>query len=239
MSTSNKAPHLYCCCIDQHHPRFFSMAPMTPVIGGATYLSEERRAFYEQYGFAMDDTGENISCLNPWFGDLTLLYWAWKNADDDHLGVCQYRRPWIEEDLMQAEDGVLYVPPPALFGSVEQQYMDCHSVFNAPAFTRELARQGRIPLSLEMVDQAWKQQKFYGCNMARGPKELFDKYCSLVFATMMPLWEEHQELCRSIGGYQQRTIAFTAERLITAIILNSDYFFGPGKIKEARIGFIG
>ena len=56
---------------------------------------------------------------------------------------------------------------------------------------------------------------------------------------MMPLCEEHQELCRSISGYQQRTIAFTAERLITAIILNSDYFFGPGKVKEARIGFIG
>lgn len=215
------------------------MAPMTPVIAGATYLSKERRSFYEQYGFAMDDTGGNISCLNPWFGDLTLLYWTWKNAKEDYLGVCQYRRPWEEQDLLASEEDVLYVPSPAMFGSVEQQYMECHSVFNAPLFTRELAKQGRIPLTCEMVDEAWRQQKFYGCNMVRGPKELFDKYCSLVFATMMPLWEEHQELCRSFDGYQQRSIAFTAERLITAIILNSEYFFGPEKVKEARIGFIG
>jgi hypothetical protein len=68
---------------------------------------------------------------------------------------------------------------------------------------------------------------------------LFDKYCSLVFETIMPIWEEHKEFCMSLEGYQQRSIAFMAERLITAIILNSEYFFGPGKVKEAPIGFIG
>ncbi len=234
----DKTPHLYCCCIDQHPPRFSSMVPMTPVIAGATYLSDDRRLSCEQQGFGMDDTGKNISCLNPWFGDLTLLYWAWMNSSEDYLGVCQYRRPWVEEDLLTGEAEVLYVPPPAVFSSVEQQYMDCHSIFNAPLFSRELAKQGRIPLTHEMVDKTWRQQKFYGCNMARGPKALFDKYCALVFETMMPLWEEHQELCQSFSGYQQRSIAFTAERLITAIILNSEYFFGPGKVKEARIDFI-
>lgn len=236
---TNKSPQLYCCCIDNCPPRFSSIAPMISVMAGATYLEQGKKESYADQGFLMDDEGENISCLNPWFGDLTLLYWAWKNSEADYLGVCQYRRPWEEQDLLSSEGGVLYVPPPAIFGSVEQQYMDCHSVFNAPSFSRKLAMEGRIPLSFEMVDQAWKQQKFYGCNMARGPKDLFDKYCSLVFETVMPLWEEYQGLCRSLSGYQQRSIAFTAERLITAIILNSDHFFGPNKVKEARIGFTG
>lgn len=234
---ANNAPMLYCCCIKERPARYKTSGPMVQMIAGATYLTEEERNHHA--GFAFDDEGENISCLNPWFGDLTVLYWAWKNTKDEYLGVCQYRRPWEDADLATSEEGVLYVPPPAIFGNIEQQYMDCHSIFNAPLFSRELAKQGKLPLSFEMVDQAWKQPLFYGCNMARGPKELFDKYCELVFATMMPFWEEHQQLCQSISGYQQRSIAFAAERLITAIILNRDYFFGTGKLKEARIDFTG
>lgn len=234
-----KFPSLYCCCLPGKPPRFSSIAPVTSIMAGAVYLSEEERQIYEAKGWLMDDEGDNISCLNPYFGDLTVLYWAWKNANDDYLGVCQYRRPWIDEELLTAESNILYTPGYAIFGNVEQQYMDCHSIFPAPELTRDLARRGRIPLSYEMIDSVWKQQKFYGCNMVRGPKELFNQYCEIVFATIMPLWEENKELCMSITGYQSRSIAFTAERLITAIILNADYFFGPGKVKEAAIGFTG
>lgn len=234
----NNKPSLYCCCINQQPPRFSSIAPLVPIMAGAVYMTQQEKEEYKKCNFIMDDDGENISCLNPWFGDLTVLYWTWKNTREPFVGVCQYRRPWMEDSLTASVDGVLYVPPPAFFGSVEQQYLDCHSIFNAPLFTRELARQNKIPLSLEMVDSAWRQQKFYGCNMARGPRELFDKYCDLVFAIMMPLWEEHKELCRSISGYQSRTIAFTAERMITALILNGEYFFGKNIIQEAPIGFI-
>ena len=228
---------LYCCCIKDRPARFVPSAPMAQIIGGATYLNPQEKD--RHVGFLFDDSGDNISCLNPWFGDLTVLYWAWKNGEGDNLGVCQYRRPWNAEDLAASSPDLLYVPSHAIFTNVELQYMQCHSVFNAPLFTRELARKGKIPLSFEMVDQAWKQSWFYGCNMARGPKELFNKYCELVFAAVMPLWEEHAELCQSIGGYQQRTIAFAAERLITALILNHEFFFGPSKVKEARIEFTG
>lgn len=234
-----KYPRLYCCCLPGKPPRFSSIAPITPIMAGSVYLSEEDRQSYVTEGWLMDDEGENISCLNPYFGDLTVLYWAWKNTSDNHLGVCQYRRPWTDEGLLTAEPGILYAPGCAIFGSVEQQYMDCHSIFPAPQLTRDLARRGAIPLSYEMVDSAWRQQKFYGCNMVRGPRDLFDKYCEIVFATIMPLWEENKELCMGITGYQSRSIAFTAERLISAIILNADYFFGPGKVKEASIGFTG
>jgi len=232
-------PLQYCCCLPGKPPRFSSIAPLVSIMAGAAYLNKEDRQSYIAEGWLMDDEGENISRLNPYFGDLTVLYWTWKNAKDEHLGVCQYRRPWTDEGLLRSDSDVLYTPGYAVFGSVEQQYMDCHSIFPAPALSRDLARRGAIPLSFEMVDQAWKQQKFYGCNMVRGPKRLFDQYCELVFATIMPLWEENKEFCMSITGYQQRSIAFAAERLITAIILNADYFFGPNKVKEASIGFTG
>jgi hypothetical protein len=46
-------------------------------------------------GFTPDNTGDNISTKNPYYCELTGLYWAWKNLDADYIGLCHYRRYMI------------------------------------------------------------------------------------------------------------------------------------------------
>ena len=43
-------------------------------------------------GYQPDNIGDNISSKNPSFCELTGLYWAWKNLDNEYLGLAHYRR---------------------------------------------------------------------------------------------------------------------------------------------------
>lgn len=46
----------------------------------------------EDLGYIGDNIKDNISLKNPYYCELTGLYWAWKNLDADYIGLAHYRR---------------------------------------------------------------------------------------------------------------------------------------------------
>lgn len=52
----------------------------------------------EKTGMAGDDSGVSVSEKNPWYSELTGIYWVWKNTNHDITGCCHYRRYFYAEE---------------------------------------------------------------------------------------------------------------------------------------------
>ena len=47
--------------------------------------------------------GSNIAHLNSYYGELTGIYWLWKNkiqkmSKNDLIGICHYRKLWLNKN---------------------------------------------------------------------------------------------------------------------------------------------
>lgn len=53
-----------------------------------------------------DNTGDNISCKNPYYCELTAQYWAWKNCNADYIGFMHYRRHLSFDDTVAYKENI-------------------------------------------------------------------------------------------------------------------------------------
>lgn len=181
----------------------------------------------EGFGYAGDDTGENISEKNPTFCELTCLYWQWKNVDADVYGLCHYRRyfgnrKWWEsrkERLLKEQDirkllrhCDIILPKKRHYWieTREAQYAHAHHPEDLRCVEEILAE--KYPDYL--ADWQWMLNTRSGhiCNMFIMRKELFDAYCGWLFDI---LFEAERRL--DIGSYSdkdRRVFGYLAERLL-------------------------
>jgi len=152
--------------------------------------------------YQRDDEGENISDLNPYFCELTGLYWAWKNLDADYIGLAHYRRhfsskprskdPWnvvlkkadIENELGKIR---VFVPTKRRYWieSLYSHYAHTHHIHQLDE-TRKIISE-RCPEYLDSFDKAVKRTWGYMFNMMIMERNLFSDYCTWLFDILFEL----------------------------------------------------
>lgn len=156
----------------------------------------------ESIGYQRDDEGENISELNPYFCELTGLYWAWKNSDVDYIGLAHYRRHFsfhphekdiwnavLKESEIEADLGKVKVFVPKkrwyFIETLYSHYAHTHYIIQLDE-TRKIIEEW-YPEYLESFDRSVKQRWGYMFNMMIMEQRLLDSYCTWLFDILFEL----------------------------------------------------
>ena len=162
-------------------------------VGAEGKVDENNRPL--DLGYQKDNTGENISELNASYCELTGLYWAWKNLDEDFIGLSHYRRHFCIKKSKRDFENVLsykeiepYLDSIRVFVPQKRKYY-IESLYSHYAHThyaehldvvREIIQKD-YPSYLKSFDKIVKQTSGYMFNMMIMQRDLLDGYCTWLF----------------------------------------------------------
>ena len=195
--------------------------------------------------YQRDDEGENISELNPYFCELTGLYWAWKNLEADYIGLAHYRRHFrgkskskdIWDKILQFDDiekdfGRIKVFVPCKrrywIESLYSHYAHTHYIYQLDE-TRKIISE-EYPEYLENFDKAVKRRWGYMFNMMIMERSLFNDYCSWLFQILFELRNRLGE--DGLTQFHSRYYGRISEIIFNVWLLEQE---GNGKIKKDEV----
>lgn len=164
---------------------------------------------------ATDDTGKHISARNKQFCELTALYWIWKNAKEDIVGMVHYRRhfilpeDWVERMRRNEVDVILPVPL-YVAPSVADNYRERHDISDWEYMMQYLQENHGAEYS--QAEEFFEKNLYSPCNMFIMRKEVLDELCTWLFPILF--------YAAGYGGekkdhYQNRYPGFLSERLMS------------------------
>ena len=183
--------------------------------------------------FTRDNTGDNIAEKNSNYCELTALYWMWKNTHSPIIGLCHYRRYFVDSYIseikkrpinMQKIVSILnkydiIVPVKNRFSeSVENQLV------RTSVKKEDLAELKRIISEkyndyLDTYDNVMHGREISCYNMMICKKNHFDAYCKWLFDILFEL-----EKVTNLEGrtdYEKRIYGFLSERLLNVWIIKN------------------
>ena len=194
----------------------------------------------DDLGYQGDNTGENISQLNPYYCELTGLYWAWKNLDCDYLGLVHYRRYFtkksqsykenlkIDEVILNQEEiefllrkGDIIVPKKRKY-YIETLYS--HYAHTLDASHLDLARkviEKQHPEYLDSFDEVMKQRSGYMFNMFIMKKELANNYFEWLFPILDCMYNQID--LSELTAFEARLFGRVSELLFNVWLHKNSY----------------
>lgn len=179
-----------------------------------------------------DNTGDNISELNPNFCELTALYWMWRNSDADILGLVHYRRYFSKDNkildiseiskicntntIIIAESDQLYYKKSIFKFSVnvKQQYYLNH-FYKDWKIVKDIVLE-KYPTYRDAFESVEKSNSLSFYNMIVAPKEILNQYCEWLFDILFEL--KNRVDISKYDSYQSRIFGFISERLLNIFV---------------------
>ncbi len=192
-----------------------------------------------------DGDGENIKEKNPYYCELTALYYVWKNEElSDYVGLVHYRRFFdftcdnpkaiveTKNDLLDIADNVLIdallddldkydiVLPKAdnMCLSVYEQYAKHHNKKDYDV-VRTIIKD-KYPEYLNAFDQVSNGNALHLYNMFVMKKEIFSHYMEWLFSILFEV--EKKIDIQSYDQYQRRVFGYLAERLLNVYVYSNN-----------------
>ena len=177
--------------------------------------------------YLQDDIGDNISSKNSNYCELTAMYWAWKNYECDIIGICHYRRFFINtifrkdfiskrkllKDL-QNYDMLLRYPTPH-FETNEQWFVKTSGKQKDMDLLKKVVSE-LFPEYLQSLDKVLNSNSASYCNMMICRKNIYNAYCEWLFAILFEM-EKHIDL-KNYSQYEARIFGFIAELLLNVFV---------------------
>lgn len=202
-------------------------------------------------GYKKDDTGNNISDKNPYFCELTGLYWAWKNLDADYIGLVHYRRyftlskkRFMKEDekfknvLTSKEVNELLKDTNIILPKKRRYFIETlyghykHTMHIEPLdITREIIAE-KYPKYLKEFDRLKKRTSAHCFNMFIMKKDVMDKYLDWLFNILFEL--EKRVDASQYDAFHARFYGRISERLLDVYILTNNLPYKEVKVMDMQ-----
>ena len=208
------------------------------------------RALGEDLGYLGDNTGDNISRLNPYVNELTALYWMWKNTTHSIIGLNHYRRFFTESSntdfayekiltkdaalkILERYDIIaLHIGPLNLTTSIANNVRSTENAKTAVTIIEKYLLRTH-PDYLDAFNHVFNgSTTCYNKNMFVTRRDIFDAYCKWLFSFFIDATEE---VLRTISMQDasftnKRLMGFFAEHMHTVWLIKTRL-----RIKDLKI----
>lgn len=209
-----------------------------------------------------DSEGENISSKNPYYCELTALYWIWKNSKESVVGLEHYRRHFITNvsvfgfKLLSENKINKYLKK---YDVIIPYYIKNNKTVVEAYYEGEKIK-NHVSSDIDCIEEIVREfypneyKDFYTYfhskslkapyNMFICKKEIIDKYCEWLFE-LFAIAEKRIDYVNRIGN-QKRVFGYLSERLFGywiqknkltpkgCPVINSEQFLELPKLKRTR-----
>lgn len=189
---------------------------------GGVYLAVQGGAELHkelELGFVKDNIGDNISIKNPYYSELTVLYWGWKNYNHSkYKGLCHYRRYFdinfevsdIEtlikgHDLIAVKSSKMLSRRERAWNLMYMTSQEDYYIF-ADTFLTLYPEYEK-----EFMTYFYNSRESFPFQMFIASKEIYNDYCNFVFRV---LFQVEEKLLAHGYSRQKRTIGYIGEWML-------------------------